>query len=233
MVDVPRRARVPGDECRHRRAAARRTSSRRPRPGVWARDAIALELPEQILCRSDCEGLARSAARISSRAARARGRAGRSAVGGARQPQRELYSSIVRVGAKRSRKRRSWVTSSTVPAVVAERALELLDRLEVEVVRRLVEDEAVDAARLKQREHGAAALAGRERRAGRSASSPRMPNFASSVRASAGREARLRRKRVEQAARRRRTARAAGRARRARRPVPSVARPAGERHLTE
>ena len=25
--------------------------------GVWARDAIALELPEQILCRSDCAGL--------------------------------------------------------------------------------------------------------------------------------------------------------------------------------
>jgi uncharacterized protein len=25
--------------------------------GAWARDAIALELPEQILCRSDCAGL--------------------------------------------------------------------------------------------------------------------------------------------------------------------------------
>jgi uncharacterized protein len=24
---------------------------------VWARDAIALELPEQILCRQDCAGL--------------------------------------------------------------------------------------------------------------------------------------------------------------------------------
>ena len=44
--------------------------------------------------------------------------------------------------------------------VVGKRLLELLDRLEVEVVRRLVEDEAVDAAGLQQREHGAAALAG-------------------------------------------------------------------------
>ena len=50
-------------------------------------------------------------------------------------------------------------------AVVAgERALELLDRLDVEVVRRLVEDEAVDAARGEQREHGARALARRQRR---------------------------------------------------------------------
>ena len=46
-------------------------------------------------------------------------------------------------------------------AVVAgERALELLDRLDVEMVRRLVEDEAVDAARGEQREHRARALAG-------------------------------------------------------------------------
>ncbi len=45
-------------------------------------------------------------------------------------------------------------------AVVAgERRLELLDRLEVEVVRRLVEDQAVDAACCEQREPGARALA--------------------------------------------------------------------------
>ena len=38
------------------------------------------------------------------------------------------------------------------PVVAGERALELLDRLDVEVVRRLVEDEAVDAARGEERE---------------------------------------------------------------------------------
>ena len=50
-------------------------------------------------------------------------------------------------------------------AVVAgEAALELLDRLDVEVVRRLVEDEAVDAAGGEEREPGARALARREGR---------------------------------------------------------------------
>ena len=67
-----------------------------------------------------------------------------------------------------------------------ERRLELLDRLEVEVVRRLVEHEAVDAAGGEQREPGARALAGRERGAGRPTSSSPSANFASSVRASAG-----------------------------------------------
>jgi hypothetical protein len=46
---------------------------------------------------------------------------------------------------------------------VCERSLELLDRLEVEVVGRLVEHEAVDAAGLQEREVGAGALAGAER----------------------------------------------------------------------
>ena len=45
-----------------------------------------------------------------------------------------------------------------------ERGLELLDRLEVEVVRRLVEHEAVDAAGGEQRQSRARALAGREAR---------------------------------------------------------------------
>src|SRR5262249_28523110 len=44
-----------------------------------------------------------------------------------------------------------------------ERRLQLLDRLEVEVVRWLVEDEAVDAARREQREPGTRALARRKR----------------------------------------------------------------------
>jgi hypothetical protein len=44
--------------------------------------------------------------------------------------------------------------------VAGERELELLDRLEVEVVRRLVEHERVDAAGREQRDRGSAALAG-------------------------------------------------------------------------
>ena len=47
--------------------------------------------------------------------------------------------------------------------VAGEAALELLDRLDVEVVRRLVEDEAVDAAGGQEREAGAGALARRQR----------------------------------------------------------------------
>src|SRR5581483_11319013 len=47
--------------------------------------------------------------------------------------------------------------------VVAEGALELLDRLDVEMVRRLVEHERVHAARREKRERGARPLAGRER----------------------------------------------------------------------
>ena len=48
--------------------------------------------------------------------------------------------------------------------VVRERDFELLDRLDVEVVRRLVEHQHVHAARLEQRERCARPLAGRERR---------------------------------------------------------------------
>ena len=46
------------------------------------------------------------------------------------------------------------------PLVALERALELLDRLEVEVVRRLVEDERVRALRGEERERRARSLAG-------------------------------------------------------------------------
>ena len=63
-------------------------------------------------------------------------------------------------------KRRSCVTSTTVPVVVAKRQFELFDGLQVEMVRRLVEDEQVDAARLQLGEVGARPLARRERRAG-------------------------------------------------------------------
>ena len=52
------------------------------------------------------------------------------------------------------------------PLVGRERRLELLDRLQVEVVRRLVEHEAVDAAGLQLGEVRARPLARRERRAG-------------------------------------------------------------------
>src|SRR5579884_3914935 len=45
------------------------------------------------------------------------------------------------------------------PVVAGERPLELLDRLDVEVVRRLVQDEAVDAARGDERQAGPRALA--------------------------------------------------------------------------
>jgi len=44
--------------------------------------------------------------------------------------------------------------------VATERLFQLLDRFEVEVVRRLVEDQAVDSARLQNGEHRAAALTG-------------------------------------------------------------------------
>src|SRR6266540_7424531 len=44
--------------------------------------------------------------------------------------------------------------------VVGQSVFQLLDRLEVEVVRRLVEDQAIYAARLQHREHRAAALPG-------------------------------------------------------------------------
>src|SRR3954447_22239703 len=45
-----------------------------------------------------------------------------------------------------------------------ERLLELLDGRQVEMIRRLVEDQQVDPARLKQRQCGTGALAWRQRR---------------------------------------------------------------------
>ncbi len=91
--------------------------------------------------------------------------------------------------------------------VGVEGRLELLDRGQVEVVGRLVEHEAVDAAGAEQRERRARALARRQRTARpRSTCSAPSPNFASSERASFG----------EQPARRARTRRAAARRRRTR-----------------
>ena len=92
--------------------------------------------------------------------------------------------SIVRVGREGLQEPAVVRHEQDGAVVAAERALELLDRLDVEVVRRLVEDEAVDAAGGQQCETGAGALARRERRRpARSTSSAPSPNFASSVRA--------------------------------------------------
>ena len=49
--------------------------------------------------------------------------------------------------------------------VLVERSLELLDRRQVEVIRRFVEHEAIRALRRERGQHGARALAGRKRRA--------------------------------------------------------------------
>ena len=136
---------------------------------AWARDAVALALPDKILCRPDCAGLCpRVRQEPERRAARARAERRRLALGGARGAARADLASRARrrVTLSRSRKRRSWVTTTSVPVVGLERRLELLDRLEVEVVRRLVEDEAVHAAGREQRERGPRALARRERRRG-------------------------------------------------------------------
>ena len=73
-------------------------------------------------------------------------------------------SSNVRVARKPARKRRSCVTRSDGSVEGVERALELLDRGDVEMVRRLVEHEAVHAARREQRQQCARALARRQRR---------------------------------------------------------------------
>ena len=105
-------------------------------------------------------------------------------------------------------------TTTSGAVVGRERGLELLDRLQVEVVRRLVEHEQVDAARLQLGElrAGALARARASRTAGSTCSAPR-PNLASSVRAldraQAGCGAREGRR---AAARRRRRRRGAGRA---------------------
>ncbi len=56
-------------------------------------------------------------------------------------------SSMVRVRRMRCRSTRSWLTSSTVPGNVSSGLFELLDGRQVEVVRRLVEHEAVATRR--------------------------------------------------------------------------------------
>ena len=73
-------------------------------------------------------------------------------------------SASSRVGSIASRKRRSWRDDDERAVVAVERHLELLDRLEVEVVRRLVEEQQVDAARLELREVRPRPLARRQRR---------------------------------------------------------------------
>ena len=52
---------------------------------------------------------------------------------------------MTRVNETASSSRRSWLTSSSVPSKRVEGLLELLDGGQVEVVGRLVEDQAVDA----------------------------------------------------------------------------------------
>ena len=76
---------------------------------------------------------------------------------------------IVRSSSTASSSRRSCVTSSSVPSKASSARLELLDRRQVEVVRRLVEHEPVRAGGHQLREARARALARRERvaRAGR------------------------------------------------------------------
>ena len=101
---------------------------------------------------------------------------------------RSIASSVDRPGRRDGLEEAAVVGDDDERAVVRlQRRLELLDRLQVEVVRRLVEDEAVDAAWPSAR-RGARASA-RPARASRTAaatcSAPRL-NFASSVRASSG-----------------------------------------------
>ena len=70
--------------------------------------------------------------------------------------------SIVVVTCTASRNARSCVTSRSGAVEAVQRRLELLDRLEVEVVGRLVEHQAVDALGHELGEQGAGALARRE-----------------------------------------------------------------------
>ena len=98
-----------------------------------------------------------------------------------------------------------------------ERLLELLDGLEVEVVRRLVEDEEVDArAPAARRDARACARPARASTQARPTWSAPRPNFASSVRASTGCEPGRLDERVERARRRRRTRHAPARSCRSR-----------------
>ena len=62
-----------------------------------------------------------------------------------------------------SRNARSWLTSSTVPAKVGDQLFEQLERLDVEIVGRLVHHQDVGRTREEPREHQAVALAARQR----------------------------------------------------------------------
>ncbi len=76
---------------------------------------------------------------------------------------RPSATSMRRVSEIASSRPRSWVTRSSVPGIVLERRLELLDGRQVEVVRRLVEDQAVHALGAEQRERRPRPFAGRQR----------------------------------------------------------------------
>ena len=65
--------------------------------GAWARDQVALGLPDQILCRPDCAGLCPIVREgPERRAARARRGGGRPAVGGAREPPHRARRVVLR-----------------------------------------------------------------------------------------------------------------------------------------
>ena len=111
--------------------------------------------------------------------------------------------------------------------VAVERLLELLDGGQVEVVGGLVEHEAVHARADQQREHGAGALAGRQRAAPAAATcSAPSPNLASSERASLGSSPVAAMNASSSGRRRPRTRRAPGPSRPRRRRDPSTASPA-------
>ena len=77
---------------------------------------------------------------------------------------------MIRVATRR-RKARSWVTNSSVAAALDEKLLHPLDRVDVEMVRRLVEEQHVGLAHQRAREQRLAlpsARRGRERRRRRS-----------------------------------------------------------------
>jgi hypothetical protein len=63
-----------------------------------------------------------------------------------------------------SRNQRSWVTTTTVPRPRGQVAREPVDGLDVEVVRRLVEQEQVGAVEQQPREPDPPPLAARQRR---------------------------------------------------------------------
>ena len=69
----------------------------------------------------------------------------------------------MRVSSTASSRRRSWVTSKTVPGNAPSADFELLDGGNVQVVRGLVEHERVHTRRLQQCQRGAGALTGGQR----------------------------------------------------------------------